>query len=540
MKILIFGKGWIGSRMAQTWHGEAVLSDVRIDDKSGVLAEIEKHAPDVVVNAAGKAGTPNVDWCETHQVETMRSNTIGALILAEACQEKQVYLLHLGTGCVFYGQHNPETDAPWSEDSHANPEAFYTRTKYATELILSRLPNVGIVRFRMPIDHIPSSKNLIDKLVRYTKVIDVENSVTVLEDLVSVCHQLLEKRGVGLFHAVNPGTMRHRDLLGLYQKYVDPAFSCEWIAEEELVKQGLATKKRSNNFMSSQRLAELGIVMRPIQEAIDDTMQKYAALKRVQQFEGKWDFHLVPAQHEMKGVITAGGKGTRLMPLTSITNKHLLPIFNQPMILYPLKTLIKAGIKEIMIVMGPEYAHQFIKLLGSGAEYGCQLSYRIQDASGGIAQALSLAEDFVGQHPCFTILGDNIFEEDFREDVHTFTGGAKTFFKAVDRPEQYGVIELDPTTKQVLSIEEKPKQPKSNYAQLGAYMYDASVFDKIRSLKPSARGELEISELNALYLAQGHMTAREIQGRWFDAGTFRDLHLASEYFSNINSPSSKA
>ncbi len=530
MKILIFGKGWIGSRMAETWHSEAIVSNARIDDRAAVLAEIEKHQPDVVVNAAGKAGTPNVDWCETHQLETMRSNTIGALVLAEVCQEKNVYLLHLGTGCIFYGHHSPVTNQPWTEDDFPNPEAFYTRSKFAADLVLSRLPNVGIVRLRMPIDHIPSSKNLIDKLVRYPKVIDVENSVTILEDLVDVCHQLLEKRGSGIFHVVNPGTMKHRDLIALYQKYVNPDHKTEWIQEEDLVKQGLATRKRSNNFMSSSNLEALGIKMRPILEALEDTMQKYALLKRVQSLEGTWNFHLSPIRpRETRGVITAGGNGTRLMPLTKITNKHLLPIYNQPMVLYPLQTLLKSGVRDILLVTGPEYAHQFMKLLGSGAQWNCRLSYRIQDQAGGIAQALALAEEFVGAHNSLVVLGDNIFTEDFSQDIREFKHGAKIFHKTVDTPQQYGVVELGPNNT-VLSIEEKPKQPKSSYAQLGAYLYDPQVFDIIRSLKPSARGELEISEVNSAYLTRSQLTAREVTTEWFDAGTFRDLHRAGEYF----------
>lgn len=528
MKILIFGAGWIGTRMAQTWSTEAVLSSVRLENKSDILAEIDTHKPDVVVNAAGKAGDPNVDWCETHPLETMRSNTIAPLLLADACQERGIYLLHLGTGCIFYGA--GPTSPAWQEDDFANPEAFYTRSKYATDLVLSRLPNVSVVRFRMPIDYIPSPKNLIDKLVRYTKVVDVENSVTILEDLVSVCHQLLERRAPGVFHAVNPGAMKHRQLLDLYRQYVDPTHVCEWIQEEALLNDHLVTRKRSNNLLSSERLASLGIYLRPIEEALVETMKKYALLKQAQQQESHWDFHLQRRSGRIKGVITAGGSGTRLRPLTSITNKHLLPIFDKPMILYPLETLLKAGVRDILIVTGPEYAHQFIKLLGSGAQFGCRLSYRIQDQPGGIAQALALAEPFVAGDACMVALGDNVFVEDFSQDVQTFKTGAQIFYQRVDRPEQYGVVELGEQNL-VKSIEEKPKNPKSSFAQLGLYLYDATVFDVIRSLKPSARGELEISDVNGAYLQKQALRAREVTTQWFDAGTFRDLQRAGLFFA---------
>jgi dTDP-4-dehydrorhamnose reductase len=168
MKILIFGKGYLGVRVAQAWP-DAILSDIRIDDKAAVLAELERVKPDAVLNTAGKTGSPNVDWCETHQTETARSNVIGALTLAEACQEKQVYLLHLGSGCVYYGT-SPDPRG-WREDDFPNPSAMYSRSKYAADLILTTLPNVGIARLRMPIDSIPGSRNLIDKLSTYKKLL---------------------------------------------------------------------------------------------------------------------------------------------------------------------------------------------------------------------------------------------------------------------------------------------------------------------------------------------------------------------------------
>ncbi len=277
MKILIFGKGYIGTRLAGAWP-DAVLSDVRIDDLPAVRAELEAQQPDAVLNAAGKTGSPNVDWCESHQVETYRSNVIGALTLAEACQEKNIYLLHLASGCVYYG---PSPDPRgWLEDDFANPTAFYSRTKYATDLVLSRLPNVGIARLRMPIDRLPGTRNLIDKLSRYPKVIDVENSVTIVDDLISTCHQLMEKRGTGIFHVVNPGTMKHRELLALYKELVDPNHTCEWISNDDLVNTGLAVKGRSNCILQSPRLGELGIHMRPIEVALRDTMVKYAEAVR--------------------------------------------------------------------------------------------------------------------------------------------------------------------------------------------------------------------------------------------------------------------
>lgn len=537
MKILIFGNGYVGSRMAEQWP-DAIVCKVRIDDKAGVLSAIDAIKPDAVVNAAGKAGTPNVDWCETHTQETTRSNTIGALVLAEACQERGVYFLHLGTGCVFYGP-SPEPGG-WKEEDFGNPAAFYTRTKYATDLILSRLPNVAIARFRMPIDYVPSPKNLINKLATYKQIIDVENSVTILEDLISVTRQIIEKRGTGIFHVVNEGTMRHRDLLALYRELVDPTHACEWISEQDLLSRGLALKKRSNNIMQNTRLRALGIQMRPIQIALRETMEKYAAIKRGINPNAPKTFNdLRPAvspaparTRQMKGVILAGGKGTRLAPLTNITNKHLLPVAQKQMILYPLQTLLDAGIKNIMLITGPDHAGQFMNLLGSGVSRGCNITYRIQDASGGIAHALAMAEDFVDGDNCTAILGDNIFQDNFSAHINQFTSGALAFYKTVDDPHRFGVMEIDAEGR-VLSIEEKPQQPKSAFAQVGLYIFEPSVFAIIKTLKPSARGELEITEVNNAFLAQKKLIARPVRGFWSDAGTFQSLKRANDYLSGL-------
>ncbi|HEU0051300.1 MAG TPA: sugar phosphate nucleotidyltransferase [Patescibacteria group bacterium] len=547
MKILIFGKGNIGSRMANAWP-DAVLSDARIEDKAAVLKAIDEYKPDTIVNAAGKTGKPNVDWCEAHQKETYESNVIGPLALASACQEKGVHLIHLASGCIFYG---PSPDPRgWREDDFANPEAFYSRTKYAADLVLSRLPNVAIARLRMPIDSIPNSRNLIDKLASYKQVIDVENSVTVVDDLLMAVYALAEKKAAGVFHLVNPGTMRHRDLLNLYHEYVDPSHTCEWISSEDLVTKGLAVRTRSNCILQSPRLEALGIRMQPIQEALRDTMKKYALQIQIQRratFQtipetvstigsGSESFSSQPfnflrnKKREMKGVILAGGRGTRLAPLTNVTNKHLLPILNKQMVLYPLQTLLDAGIKDILLVTGPEFAGQFVNLLGSGVNYGCHLTYRIQDEAGGIAHALALAEDFVGDDNAAVILGDNIFDENLSKAIQSFQSGAMVFYKYMERPEQFGVLEVD-ASGNVLSIEEKPKQPKSHLAQLGLYLYDSSVFDIIKKLKPSARGELEITDVNNEYLRQGKLIASPIRGMWFDAGTFPDFKRAADYFA---------
>lgn len=281
MKILIFGSGYMGARCAKAWGDEAVVSGVMVHTMSDALQEIKRVKPDVVFNAAGVRGKPNVDWCENNQMTTILGNTLLPILLAQACAEAGVYLLHIGSGCIFYGD-SPHPDKAWREDDFGNPSVVYSRTKWAADLVLSTLPNVGIARIRMPIDSVPAPDNLINKLASFTKVIDVENSASIVDDLVEVFYQLLQKRGTGIFHATNPGTIRHREILELYRELVDPSHTCEWISNDDLVKVGLVKKGRSNNFLASTRLQELGITMRGVKEALRDTMEKFAALKKQQ------------------------------------------------------------------------------------------------------------------------------------------------------------------------------------------------------------------------------------------------------------------
>ncbi len=231
----------------------------------------------------------------------------------------------------------------------------------------------------------------------------------------------------------------------------------------------------------------------------------------------------------MKGVVLAGGLGTRLSPLTRITNKPLLPVFNEPMIYYPIKTLINAGIEDIMIVTGGNSAGDFLRLLRNGKDFGLKdLNYTYQDGEGGIADALSLVEHFADNGPVCVVLGDNIIEKNIRAAADAYReqgGGAKILLKKVPDPQRFGVPELDGS--RVVRIDEKPSEPRSDFAVIGVYFYDASVFDIIKTLKPSGRGELEITDVNNHYIERGEMTWDELDGWWTDAGTFDSLLLAS-------------
>ena len=226
----------------------------------------------------------------------------------------------------------------------------------------------------------------------------------------------------------------------------------------------------------------------------------------------------------MKGIVLAGGLGTRLRPLTLVTNKHLLPVYNKPMILYPIETLRRSGILEIMLVCGREHAGDFINFLGSGKEYGVKLSYAVQDKNnGGIADALAYTEDFSDGGSMAVILGDNIFEDSFKDSVKSFQNGAKVFLKKVPNPQRYGVPVFDKSGKKIVKIEEKPENPKSSYALTGFYLVDNDIFSFIKKLKPSKRGELEMTDALNHYVEMGKTSFSVVNGQWYDTGTIDSL-----------------
>ena len=237
----------------------------------------------------------------------------------------------------------------------------------------------------------------------------------------------------------------------------------------------------------------------------------------------------------MKGIVLAGGLGSRLKPLTDATNKHLLPIYDRPMVYYPIQTLVDAGIEDIMVVTGGPHAGDFIRVLKNGEAFGLKkLHYAYQDGEGGIADALSMAETFVGRDNCVVVLGDNIIADDISAYVREFDaiGGCMVFVKEVSDPERFGVVEYEPVGDGISDIIEKPEMPPSNDAIIGLYMYDNSVFRKIKSLSPSARGELEVTDLNRMFLVGGNMSANRISGTWLDCGTPESMAEATSKFYN--------
>ena len=238
----------------------------------------------------------------------------------------------------------------------------------------------------------------------------------------------------------------------------------------------------------------------------------------------------------LKGVILAGGLGTRLYPLTKVTSKHLLPVGNEPMVFHSVKRLAAAGVTDILIVTNPEYVGDFVNALGSGKDFGCEFTYRVQEEAKGIAHALALAEGFANNGRIAVLLGDNIFETSIQHAIDDFQAqpeGARVLLKQVPDPERYGVAVLNRDDR-IVAIEEKPEHPKSNYAVVGAYFYDASVFDIIRTIAPSARGEYEITAVNNAYMQRGELAYSFVKGKWVDAGTFDSLSEAHQILLNAS------
>ncbi|PIS42493.1 MAG: spore coat protein [Candidatus Kerfeldbacteria bacterium CG08_land_8_20_14_0_20_40_16] len=235
----------------------------------------------------------------------------------------------------------------------------------------------------------------------------------------------------------------------------------------------------------------------------------------------------------MKGIILAGGKATRLMPLTKVTSKQLLPVYNKPMVFYPLNTLLQAGIKEVLIIIAPDYAGHFLHLLGSGREFKARFTYEIQEKPRGLADAFIIGKDFMDEDSVAMILGDNIFTDDLSKEIKSFEKGGRVFVKKVSDPERYGVVKFDQDNK-AEKIVEKPKEWISDYAVTGLYVYDKRVCQFAKELKPSDRGEIEITDINNKYLELGELDVVPVKGEWFDTGTFDSLLAASNYVAKHN------
>lgn len=271
MKVLIFGKGYVAHHFLNHYGEKATISNVRIEDYSAIKAELEAQRPDVVINCAGKTGRPNVDWCEDHKMETLTSNVTAPLILAQACFDLGMYMVHVGSGCVYEGYNDGEG---FTEDDEPNFDgSFYSRTKAWSEAALKELPVLQL-RLRMPLDGMPGPRNFVTKITKYDKVINIPNSISVMEDFLMAADALIAKGATGIFNMTNPGTIDHATILDIYKELVDPTFNYEVFSVEEMNK--ITKAKRSNCGLSSKKLASEGIHMRPAEEAVRAALTEYA------------------------------------------------------------------------------------------------------------------------------------------------------------------------------------------------------------------------------------------------------------------------
>jgi dTDP-4-dehydrorhamnose reductase/glucose-1-phosphate thymidylyltransferase short form len=490
---LILGAGgMLGRDLAAVFPGARLCGhkDLDITDGAAVKAYILEMKPDLVINAAAYT---NVDGCEDDPETAFAVNGDAPGYIAAACREVGAVLVHYSTDYVFDG-----SKMEYAESDEPNPINVYGASKLRGEQNIARcMDDYRIIRTSWLFGR--HGKNFVETIRHLSKenetvrvVTDQVGKPTYTADLARKTAEIAECPP-GIYHVTNDGVCSWYEFARAFAPNIVPCTSAEFPRK---------AKRPAYSVLVNTKTSP----MRPWKEALEDYLRPTVK---------------VP----MKGIILAGGTGSRLYPLTKVTNKHLLPVYDKPMIYYPLQTLVAAGIKDIMIVSGRGHVGHFLELLGSGKDLGVRLTYEIQEGAGGIAQALALAESWAGTDNVAVILGDNIFQDDIRKDVESFEGGAKIFLKEVTDAHRFGVAEVKGS--RVLGIEEKPKAPKSNLAVTGLYLYDAGVFEIIRTLKPSGRGELEITDVNNAYIRRGAMEFSVLQGFWSDAGTFESLLRAS-------------
>lgn len=513
---------------------------------------------DLIVHFAAES---HVDRSIAHSTDFVQTNVVGTRVLLDAARLYNKRFHHVSTDEVF-GSLKPN-DPPFNEISPYNPRSPYSASKAASD----HLVRAYFSTYHLPVTISNSSNNygpfqhpekliplFITNLIEGKKVPVYGNGQNIRDWLfvedhsrgidaiiqkgqigqtyclgghcektnLEITYKILELMGQKTdmieFVADRPGhdfryaidSSKARLDLG-WQPAVDFEVglrqTVEWYKKNQdwwkKIK-GSTNSETARTFISSQS---------PVQTAIPDRTGKTTP---------DFHFHRDDRKKDMKGIILSGGLATRLRPCTKVTSKQLLPVYNRPMIYYPLNTLIKAGIKEIMIIVAPESAGDYLNLLGSGRQFGIKLTFEVQDEPRGLAEAFIIGENFIDSDNITMILGDNIFEDDFSAEIQSFKSGAKIFGKQVPDPERFGVAEVD-STGRVISIEEKPKIPKNNLAIVGLYIYDNRVIEVAKNVKPSPRGELEIVDLHNWYLERNELTLSQIRGDWVDAGTFDSL-----------------
>lgn len=575
MKILIIGaKGMLGQELAKAFIGnELVLWDkeeLDITDFERVKKTIKELQPELIINSAAFNA---VDDCEQNFDLAKKINYDGPVNLAKAANMVGAFFVHYSTDYVFDGERRDgyvEYDLP-------APISKYGESKYLGEEVLEHNDAIYLIRtsrlFGKQASAIGAKKSFVEvmlKLADEKEELEVVNeevsNPTYVVDLAYQTKLIVDGNySPGIYHATNEGGCTWYEFALEIFKLSGKTVRVKPVGGEKFPRPAKRPK------FSSLRNTKLP-KMRSWQEALGEFLGELGHVSSVQQVRAESSFvnastsepknnlnnvnnsnnsnnsnilskvtlnevilkaskQATNNQKIMKGIILSGGKGTRLHPLTKITSKQLLPVFHKPMIMFPLETLMKAGIKDILIIVSPEYAGQYLHLLGSGKEMGIKLTYEIQDEPRGLPEAFIIGENFIGDDNVTMILGDNIFfDHDFTDDIKSFTSGGRVFAVEVPDPERFGVVEFDQNNR-VLSIEEKPQKPKSNYAIPGMYIYDQRVCNIAKGIKPTWRPETDITEVHKAYLNMNELDVRKVHGRWLDAGTHESLLKASNWIA---------
>ncbi|MBU1132468.1 dTDP-4-dehydrorhamnose reductase [Patescibacteria group bacterium] len=531
MKVLILGaRGMLGQELARAFAEEKLYlwgrNEMDISDFETVKRKISELHPDLIINAAAYN---DVDGCEENFELANKINGEGPLNVAKAAQEIGAIFVQYGTDYIFDGS---KKDG-YLETDFAAPISNYGESKLIAEKAMYFCEKCYLLRtsrlFGRASSQPGAKKSFVEKIIQASRerdLLEVVNeevaSPTYAPDLALLTKKIVENEyAYGIYHVTNSG-------------------SCSWyeFAEEifrQLKKEVKMNAVPSDKFPRPARRPDFSILkntklppQRSWQDALGEFLLDIGEMKPEEKSEEKKVQSVeINETRNMKGIILSGGKGTRLYPLTKITSKQLLPIYDKPMVMFPLETLINAGIKDILMIVSPEYAGHYLNLLGSGKEFGVRITYEIQDEPRGLPEAYLIGERFIGDDNVTMILGDNLFfDHDFTEDVQSFKGGGRIFAVKVPDPERFGVVEFD-ENKKVLSIEEKPKNPKSDFAIPGAYIYDSRVCHIAKGIKPTWRPETDITEIHKAYLAINELDVKMIKGRWIDAGTCDSLLRAS-------------
>jgi len=593
MKILIIGaKGMLGQELASIFKGYDLYlwdkEEVDITLVDMVRDKVVELNPDLIINAAAYN---LVDNCETDFELAKKINYDGPVNLAKAAQAIGATLVHYSTDYVFEGTKKEgyrEYDLP-------APVSKYGESKYLGEEVLEHNPATYLIRTSRLFGHQAASagakKSFVEVMIKLAKereeleLVNEELSCpTYVVDLAWQTKALIESNEpMGIYHVTNDGACNWLEFaqeifrLSGHTPRVVPVSGDKFPrpakrpAYSALINTKLP-KMRSWQAALKDFLQDIGEYREPVVADPPMPSEPEIPVALAQDVPIKKEFveplpQIIPVAQEvvvprripiqmetpsaapayanvnvtktfnqassMKGIILSGGKGTRLHPCTKVTSKQLLPVYNKPMVIYPLETLARAGIKDILIVVAPDKAGEYLHLLGSGKDFGVKLTYEIQDEPKGLPEAFIIGENFIGDDNVTMILGDNLFfDHDFADDIQTFKGGGRIFAVKVPDPQRFGVVEFD-RDRRVLSIEEKPKEPKSDYAIPGIYIYDHRVSNIARGIKPTWRMETDITEVHKAYLGMNELDVRLIKGRWLDAGTFDSLLQAANIMATL-------